>query len=712
MPTIDELGQRAAAAARADAADMAAARVESGLERLRQVDVPLVAARRRDDDPRRWLAIGVGAALAAAAVIAVVVNANASENERLVPAQPSTELSTPELTTPEPTAPVTTNLPESTTGSTVHDTIAPTVRITSDPIVVRHDDLPPGFPATAFATLDAPADPTTLPLVAIGDRWIVSVDRDAPTATLIDPFAPDSPPTRIPLSAGPAGNIAVGPGDVLYGVVQTDSPILNLFAFALSGSRAGQMIASAPISATEFAEAPSGVLGHGPDGIIDRRTGTTLLGYVDVTGAPTPLLGRPAHQVTLTGSDVPEGSASIVVGDPDGTHEWQLSILVGDPSKAAQLNIDPPPAPSSHGGAIVWTSIGPPADPSADIPVPTEPVLAVLAADGTGTWFSLIDGWQVGASDLDGTILVRRTGDRVQLARVDPPQRLDFLDQPAAPHQRVFFAATLPSSLTTADPCTIDNLAVVPEQGGAMGTEYGVVSVRNTGAVPCAVAGVPDIGLLDDAGAVVQSTDPALLARSGAPQVVLEHDSWASALMGPIASNVCGGNQSSQFRWRLGGRTTVLPFIVGGPIDPNGCDPASVQPPVPGALAVEAFAPIQPNDAQPSALGALDVSLDAPSTVRAGDVLHYDVVFTGRATPAVLDATNCPVYAETLGSVTAEFLLNCDSSDGVLVGSGEAVRFHIELRIPADATVGPATLSWTPVEPFGAEVTITVTIVE
>ena len=708
MPTIDELGQRAAAAARADAADMAASRVASGLERLRVVDVPLVPAPRRDADPRRWLAIGVAAALAAAAIIALVVNANGGENERLVPAQPSTEL-TPQLTTPELTATVTTNLPETTNASTVQDTIAPPP-VSSDPIVVRHDDLPPAFPATPFATLDAPADPTTLPLVAIGDRWIVSVDRDAPTATLIDRFAPDSPLTHVDLSAGPVGNIAVGPGDVLYGVVQTDSPILNLFAFALSGPRAGQMIASAPISSAGFAEAATGVLGHGPDGIIDRRTGKTLLGYVDVTGAPISL-GRPAHQITITGGDVPEGSASIVVGDPDGTHDWHLSILVGDPSAAAQLNIDPPPAPSSHGGAVVWTSIGPPTDPSADIPVPTEPVVAVLAADGTGTWYSLIDGWQVAASDLDGTILVRRTGDRVQLARVDPPQRLDFLSQPAAPNERVVFAHTLPTTLTTADPCTIDHLDVVPGQGGAMGTEYGGVSVRNTGAVPCAVAGVPDIGLLDDAGVVVQSTDPALLARSGAPQVVLEHDSWASALMGPIASNVCGGNQSSQFRLRLAGRSTVLPFAVGGPVDPNGCDPPA-EPPVPGALAVEAFAPIQPNDALPSPFANLDVSLDAPSTVRAGDVLHYDVVLTGRATPTVLDGTNCPVYTETLAGATAEFLLNCNGSDAVLVGSQESVRFHIELRVPADAPVGPATLSFAPVEPSGTEVTTTVTIIE
>lgn len=707
MPTIDELGQRAAAAARGDAADMAASRVESGLERLRLADVPLEPAPPRDADPRRWLAIGVAAALSAAAIIALVVNVNAGENQRLVPAQPSTG-----PTTPEPTATVITSLPETTTtGSTVQDTIASSSPVASDPIVVRHDDLPTAFPATPFATLDAPADRTRLPLVAIGDRWIVSVDRDEPTATLIDPFARDVPPTRIPLSAGPAGNIAVGPGDVLYGVVQTDSPILNLFAFALSGDRAGQMIASAPISAVEFAEAPTGVLGHGPDGIIDRRTGKTLLGYVDVTGAPISL-GRPAHQVTITGGDVPEGSASIVVGDPDGTHGWHLSILVGDPSKAVQLSIDPPPAPSSHGGAVVWTSIGPPADPSADIPIPTEPVVAVLAADGTGTWYSLIDGWQVGASDLDGTILVRRTGDRVQLARVDPPQRLDFLNQPAAPHERVVFAQTLPSNLTIADPCTIDNLDVVPIQGGALGTEYGVVNVRNTGDLPCAVAGVPDIGLLDDAGTVVQSTDPARRAPSGAPQVVLEHDSWASALMGPIASNVCGGNESSQFRLRLGGRSTVLPFAVGGPIDPNGCDPSVERSPVPGALAVEAFAPIQPNDALPSPLRDIDVTLDAPSTVRSGDVLRYDVVLTGRGNPAVLDATNCPVYAETLGGATAEFLLNCDSSDGILVGNEESVRFHIELRIPANAPGGPATLSWTPVEPSGAEVTTTVTIVE
>jgi hypothetical protein len=180
--------------------------------------------------------------------------------------------------------------------------------------------------------------------------------------------------------------------------------------------------------------------------------------------------------------------------------------------------------------------------------------------------------------------------------------------------------------------------------------------------------------------------------------------------LGAIASNVCGGNQSSQLRLTLGAQSLVVPFEVGGPFVPGQCAPESEQPPVPGALTVQAFAPIQPNDASTSPLAGLQIAIEAPPTVSAGDVLRYDLVITAPHTPSVLDPTNCPIYTETIGTASAQLLLNCNTSEAILINAGESVRFHIELPIPTDAAQGRATLSWSPVEPTGDTVTTDVTI--
>ncbi len=692
MTTIDELGRRAAEAARADAAEMAAARVESGLDRLRFGDAPVVALPRPAVDPRRWVMLGTAVAVAAAAIIALVVNANEGQTQRVIPGGASTQVTTASTSVSSTGAPSTTEATKSTD--------APVVVPPSDAIAVDHSALPAAYPATPIASVGAPADPAQMPLVAVGDSWIVTVDTVASVATLIDRFSPGPPTRQVPLTVTLAGtSVAAGPGDVLYGVVQGTGADVSLVAIALSGDRAGQVVASAPISAVEFAEAPSGVLGHGSDGIIDRRTGKLLLGYVDASGASTSI-GRAAHIVGTVSGDV--GSGDAVIRDPDGKHDWHLAIRRGSPS-ASPFTTQAPPAPSSHGGAVVWTDL--------QTSAPTAPAIAVLAADGTGVWYSLADGWQVAASDLDGTMLMRRTAGTVELARLDPPQRIDFLDRPTGPHQRVEYAVTLPTTLTSAPPCTIDDLAIAPTADGAMGTVYGRVSVRNKGDQPCEVDGFPDVAFLDDTGTIVQSTEPSLLAASaGTDAVILERDSWAAAQLGAIASNVCGGNQSSQFRLTIGGRSAIVPFAVGGPIDQNSCDPSANHPAGPGALAVEAFAPVQPNTDQASPFDGLQVAIEAPATVRAGEVLHYDVVMTAPDTEQVLLDGTCPVYTHTLGTVTGQLLLNCTSSDGVLIGVGESVRFHIDLPIPAGAAVGTTTLTWTPVEPSGPAVTAKVAI--
>lgn len=690
MTTIDELGRRAAEAARADAAAMAITQVDSGLDRLRLGSTAVVTVTRANRDPRRWVMLSTAVAVAAAAIIALVVNANEGESHRVIPSATSTQVTAPS------TSVVSTGAPDTTELTTPTAPTAPAVPVPAAAIAVVYDAVPPAYPATPIASVGAPADPTQMPLVAMSDSWIVAVDKVAGTATLIDRYNPDSPPQRIPLDPGPIGSIAVGPGDVLYGVLHLDAPHLSVAAFALSGAQAGHIIRDATISSTDLDQAPVGVLGHGRDGIIDRRTGELLLAYVDVDGKPTSL-GRTPHDLTALSGSV---AGDVNVHDPDGAHDWHLAIR-SSPTSPGASSTKATAAASSHDGAVVWADLRSSASPV--------PVVAVLAADGTGQWYSLADGWQVAASDIDGTVLMRRTGNTVELARLDPPQRIDFLNQPAAPHQRVEYAVTLPTTLTSAPPCTIDNLVVAPTTEGAMGTTYGVLSVRNKGRQPCQVEGAPNVALLDDAGNVVQSTDPAVLADTSAPPVVLEPDSWATSVLGPIASNVCGGNQSSQFRVTIGGGDSTIPYEVGRPLDPQQCDPSNTKAAAPGALSVQSFAAVQPHTDMPATFDHLDIKLEAPPTVRAGDILRYDVVMTASSEQS-LDATTCPVYTEMLGSAAGQFLLNCTSGKGVVLGVGETVRFHVELPIPANATPGTTTLTWTPIEPAGTAIPATVTI--
>lgn len=685
MTTIDDIGMRAGEAARADAQAMARSLADSGLRQLRSGDGAVVAMPSRDPRPRRWAALAAAVALAAAAVVAIVLYANNGHEKAIVPA---TDVTTPPTAAPQTTATPTTATPGTTTDTAPPQTTVPAV-IAPDAIKVDYTQLPPTVTPTSVTTLDQ----GVVPLVAIGESWIVTVVGQQ--ATMISSYlSGGSPPQLAPLPVTPTESIAVV-GDVLYAFVAGDGGTLTIDAIALTGDRVGQVLASAPTSLTASGVSNTGALGRGPNGIIDRTTGAQLIGYVDTTGAPMATLGRPSHNVAIASGDPTRGD--VTIHDPDGTHDWHL-FVGSDPSVAFSLvQGTGQPFPSSRGGAVMW------------IPVDTShAVIAVLAADGSGQWYSLADGWQVGASDLDGTILVRVNNGKIELGRLDPPQRLDFLNQPLAPNERVAYAETKPTTLTSAQPCTLDQLKLEPGSGGAMGTVYGTLYVRNQSDSPCSITGVPDVGLLDDAGNVVQSTDPSTLGTTG-DTLILEHDSWVMSELGPIASNVCGGNQSSQFRFTLAGVSTTVPFANGGPVQPDGCTPPPTDPGS-GHLNPSPFTVVPPNDGGYNPFDGVQISLDVPGSVHAGETLHYDVVVSTDGDPQPIADPFCPIYTETIANASAQYLLDCNGSDGVLVTKGDPVVFHIELPIPADATPGPATLTWTAVEPAATPVTATVTI--
>lgn len=696
MTTIDDLGARAAAAAHSDATAIAAARVDAGLEGLRRGEIAIVSTVPGRHRRRPWIAIGAATAVAAAAaaVVVVAVRPDRMNRSQLVPAATATPLAEPVL---------------STTANQLGTSAATVVVATPDLIGVDQSARPEAYPAKSIFAFERPSGGTAAqPAVASADGRLVIVDPGVPTATVVDLYGTPAASRDVPLAVAPY-EIVSGPGDVLYGLVQGNNAEMWIDAIALAGDRVGQVLASAPVRAVEFSEAPRGVLGHGPDGIIDRRSGEQLIGYVDVSGAPT-TLGGPAHVVTFASGDLVGGEA--VVHDRDGVHDWRIGI-VRHPDSPFSYNGEAPPAPSSHGGAVVWTAVGPGDDAASGQPVPTEPVVAVLAADGTGAWYSLADGWQVASSDLDGTVLIRSSGPKVEFARLDPPQRFDFLDQPAKPHQRVQYASTLPTAATTAVPCSAGDVTITPFAEGVGGMLYGALFVRNSGDHACRVQGVPDVALLGDGGDIVQSTDPSLMvAGATATAVVLERDSWAVVGLGAVASNVCGGNQSSQLRVTIGDNSITVPFVVGRPFDPTSCDQSYDAPAAPGKLRVEPFIVIDAGSLPNDPLDHLSVVLDAPTTVHAGEVLSYDVVMSlANDEPyGALVGDGCPIYEESVGVVSAQLLLNCNTSGGVSFAPGESVRFHIKLAIPADAPTGPNTLSWTTTEPSGHTATTPITV--
>jgi hypothetical protein len=247
-----------------------------------------------------------------------------------------------------------------------------------------------------------------------------------------------------------------------------------------------------------------------------------------------------------------------------------------------------------------------------------------------------------------------------------------------------------------------------------MGTVYGVLDVHNISDTACQVQGVPFVELLDTKGRIVHSTDPANV-RDTTPPVVLVPNSWAEALLGGLASNTCGGGQSATIRVRWHDGVTTQPLAVGRPPDPASCPgitdrsrPGDLQQPTSGA---SAFAELPGNNGY--LISAFTTTIVAPPSARAGQLLKFAVqMLNSSGNQTVFVNGSCPMYEVTLSTVKTTMLLNCngDGGLGIPVPSGAAVRFEMQLQIPANIPTGPHTLTWTWAEPAGSAATATVDI--
>jgi len=192
-------------------------------------------------------------------------------------------------------------------------------------------------------------------------------------------------------------------------------PISRYIAIALSGDRAGEVVAETEISPI-YTELGPAEFGHGRLGIIDRvrMVNSTLISYVDAAGNPVawtmpdPLL-LVAEFETETNVRVSVEGSEVV---------WQLSVTRAlDNGKV--YGPDSLVAPTSGGRAIYWESIGSSLDPGEEFSASRMSVIAILEPDGSGRWVRLPDDWSVAASDVWGTVLMRTTADTIELALLD-----------------------------------------------------------------------------------------------------------------------------------------------------------------------------------------------------------------------------------------------------------------------------------------------------
>ena len=284
---------------------------------------------------------------------------------------------------------------------------------------------------------------------------------------------------------------------------------------------------------------------------------------------------------------------------------------------------------------------------------------------------------------------------------------------PAVVNSRPETGYTLPAPAGPSPTCRLSQLAAVPTGGGAGGTFYAHVSLHNTSSMVCSLRGRAEIELIDKTGRIFQSTGPDAQHRP-IRTVVLAPNSWALIDLGGIASDVCGGDQTSTLRMSLPGQSDgrSMGFPVGEPPNPADCSGRAVgTTPHPGQLQVGPVQAIPDPQGDFLLIRQLHPQLHVPASVRAGSILRFTVDFVN-ANPneGGIDTDPCPIFRMQLtpSPVGGTYLLPCTPTISLEAGAG--IAFQMELTVPATAPPGPATLTWQLLEPDEPGLTTTVDI--
>lgn len=404
--------------------------VGDGLSALRRrsATAPVVSEYRSRRGPSRWALLGAAAAVMGMVVAGVVMSSSDNRQDTI------RTNTAPPITTPEPsvasTLPATSPTPPTTVGVVATSPPSPT---TTDAVVLQTPQVipvdaanpPPLLQPESFASIPLEPNPNGNRIgVAISTSWVAVKQPGVQFATIIGSTGPN----RLDLEED-LGSIVAGPGNVLYGLgdhVDTFNFPLRFVAIPTSGDLKGQVVAATELSAVQYTELPRGAFGHGPDGIIDRArdVNATILPYVHLDGEPLEWTADAPPLLSMKqGTETP--GQPLVVSVVGGDVGWNLDITYA-PGNGGTYLTPSPPAPTTDGRVIYTEAIGADTRPDDEFATNSMPVIAILEPDGSGRWVRLPDDWSVAASDVWGTVLLRTTSTKVEVAMLD--DALDRLD--------------------------------------------------------------------------------------------------------------------------------------------------------------------------------------------------------------------------------------------------------------------------------------------
>lgn len=223
-------------------------------------------------------------------------------------------------------------------------------------------------------------------------------------------------------------------------------------------------------------------------------------------------------------------------------------------------------------------------------------------------------------------------------------------------------------------------MQVREREDGAGGHYLSAITVTNTSQAPCSVDGLPAIDV----------------TRAGLPQPVAVE----RVLRDGSAVTLLPGHAAYAELW--------TPTQCAG--DPA---PVELQITVPGAGAFSAgevhlefgcsvtVSDFRGADAEQDlpaqGLDALQVSIDAPASVRAGDILAFTVRLTN-PTPAAVSLMPCPSYRVLIATGGPDYvdrllLVNCAAADSMIPARG-SVTFAMRVDLPAAMRPGVAKFFW------------------
>jgi hypothetical protein len=376
------------------------------------------------------------------------------------------------------------------------------------------------------------------------------------------------------------------------------------------------------------------------------------------------------------GPSPPPGAAAPVLAWVEIVHH--VAVLSAFPHPAPEPGMtDPPPPP------CFWA----------------EETSVVNADTGEQLGFSI--------SSTDPAVFGSSTAPPVQ-------QTIAWLDEPGVPNQRLAWAHTLSTTIMSAPRCALSALHLEADLNAGMSQVYGRLWVHNVSSSECEVQGLPDVDLINDAGAVVAHTDPALAQADGRAPIVLAPDSWAQAILGLVAVStpgVCGASPAfTELAIRWNGDVATIAYSGGGRISPECPQPTVPSSPTPW-FGMTAFAVI-PDPGQYMFAG-VTARIEAPASVRAGETLRYSVLLVNNSGSDViaLSGSDCPIYRESVGDASGQYVLNCGAVTSSY-SAGHAIRFEMELEVPASTPAGPTSLVWRTTEPTGLSATAAINVVD